>query len=157
MSSPQGQDSHILGNHSCTHTGSCIHTGNGTGMGNRRGRCLWRDVRSLQDVQSLPRAGKRGGLPDVLLGVCRCMGSGKGSRGVGRGTVHNARGIRDVHTLGSRNHWLGLKPKLKIVNKTLNPFPLSCDGCFAKKGCQRRQQNLEKEAGTCLTQYFSQC
>lgn len=113
MWSPLGHDSHSLGNHSCTHKGSCIHTGSGTGMGNRRGRCVWRDVvQSLQDVQSPPGAEKRGGLPDVLLGVCTGIGSGTGSRGVDRGTVHNARDIRDVHSLGSRNHWLALKTKM---------------------------------------------
>ena len=105
MRSPLGHDSHSLCNRSCTHTGSCIRTGSGTGMGNRRGRFVWRDVvQSLQDVQSLPGTGKRDGLPDVLLGGCTGSGSGTGSRGVDRGTDHNARDIRGVHTPGSRHH-----------------------------------------------------
>lgn len=74
---------------------------------------MWRGVvQSLQDVQSLPGAELRGGLPDVLLGVRTGMGSGMGSRGVDRGTVRSARDIRDVHTQGSRQHWLVLKTKM---------------------------------------------
>ena len=106
---PLGHDSHSLGNRSCTHTGSCIHKGSGTGTGNRKGRCSWRGVvQLLQDVPSLLAAGRRGGLPDVQLGVCTGMGSGMGSRVVDRGIVRNARDTLQ----GSTHHWLVLKTKM---------------------------------------------
>lgn len=71
---------------------------------------MWRDaVQSLQGVQSLLVAGLRGGLPDVLLGARTGMGSGTGSQGVDRGIDRNARDTRDVHTQGSRHHWIVLK------------------------------------------------
>lgn len=60
---------------------------------------MWRGVvQSRRGVQSLPVAGLRVVLRDVLLGVCMGMNRGTGSRGVDRSIVHNARDTRDVHS-----------------------------------------------------------
>ena len=74
---------------------------------------MWRGVvLSLPGVQLLLVAGLRGGLPDVLqLGARTGMGSGTGTRGIDRGIVRNARDTLDVHTQGSKHHWIVLKRK----------------------------------------------
>lgn len=100
--------------------GSCTHRGSGKDTGNRKGRCVWQGVvLSRRGVQSLPVAGLRVVLRDVLLGVCMGMNSGTGSRGVDRGIVHNARDTRDVHSQGSRQHRLVMKTKYTVISKTL--------------------------------------